>query len=153
MSSEAKATNDAAPGRRSVLVEAAVATLVDAGRPMSLQQLARAVLHVESGGAHVAERILTPLLDADDRLTTVDAGYWGLAAWSHRSDEIDETEFVVFDIETNGGRGGRHRVLEVGALRMRAGPGTLALCLTGPRAGSRVQVRYALHGHHGRNAD
>ena len=121
MSSEAKATNDAAPGRRSVLVEAAVATLVDAGRPMSLQQLARAVLHVESGGAHVAERILTPLLDADDRLTTVDAGYWGLAAWSHRSDEIDETEFVVFDIETNGGRGGRHRVLEVGALRMRAG--------------------------------
>ena len=109
------------PGRRSVLVEAAVATLEDAGRPMTLQQLARAVLHVEAGGAHIGARILAPLLEADDRLATVAAGHWGLAAWSHRSDAIDETEFVVFDIETNGGRGGRHRVLEVGALRLREG--------------------------------
>ncbi len=119
--SEAKATDETAPGRRSVLVEAAVSTLEDAGRPMTLQQLARAVLHVEAGGAHIGARILAPLLEADMRLATVAAGHWGLAAWSQRSDAIDETEFVVFDIETNGGRGGRHRILEVGALRLRAG--------------------------------
>ena len=119
--SEARAADEAAPARRSVLVEAAVSTLEDAGRPMSLQQLVRAVLHVQAGGAHIGSRILSPLLEADDRLATVAAGHWGLAAWSQRSDAIDETEFVVFDIETNGGRGGRHRILEVGALRLRAG--------------------------------
>lgn len=121
MSLEARPADGAAPARRSVLVEAAVTTLEEAGRPMALQQLARAVLHVEAGGAHVGARILSPLLEADDRLAPVAAGHWGLAAWSQRSDAIDETEFVVFDIETNGGRGGRHRVLEVGALRLRAG--------------------------------
>ncbi|MDE2868539.1 MAG: exonuclease domain-containing protein [Chloroflexota bacterium] len=121
MNLEAAASNSDAPARRSVLVEAAVTTLEEAGRPMTLQQLARAVLHVEAGGAHIGARILAPLLEGDDRLATVAAGHWGLAAWSQRSDAIDETEFVVFDIETNGGRGGRHRVLEVGALRLRAG--------------------------------
>ena len=119
--SEARAADEAAPGRRSVLVETAVSTLQEAGRPMTLQQLARAVLHVEAGGAHIGARILAPLLEADDRLATVAAGHWGLVAWSKRSDAIDDTEFVVFDIETNGGRGGRHRILEVGALRLRAG--------------------------------
>ena len=98
-----------------------MATLQDAGRPMTLQQLARAVLHVEAGGAHVGARILAPLLEADDRLAPMAAGHWGLETWSHKSDAIDDTEFVVFDIETNGGRGGRHRILEVGALRVRAG--------------------------------
>ena len=121
MNAQAKALDGDAPGRRSVLVEAAVTTLAEAGRPMTLQQLARAVLHVEAGGAHVGARILAPLLEADDRLATVAVGHVGLAAWLQRSDAIDETEFVVFDIETNGGRGGRHRVLEVGALRLRAG--------------------------------
>lgn len=121
MNQQPQATNRGAPGRRSVLVEAAVSTLENAGRPMTMQQLARAVLHVEAGGAHIGARILAPLLEADDRLTTVAAGHWGLAVWSQRSDAIDETEFVVFDIETNGGRGGRHRVLEVGALRVCAG--------------------------------
>ena len=121
MTPEPEPTYGAAPARRSVLVEAAVATLDDAGRPMSLQQLARAVLHVDAGGAHIAARILAPLLESDARLTTVAVGHWGLTQWSHRTDAIDETEFVVFDIETNGGRGGRHRVLEVGALRLRAG--------------------------------
>ncbi len=121
MSLETAPAAGAAPGRRSVLVEAAVATLEDAGRPITLQQLARVVLHVEAGGAHIGARILTPLLEADDRLATGAMGHWGLAAWSQRTDAIDDTEFVVFDIETNGGRGGRHRVLEVGALRVRAG--------------------------------
>jgi len=121
VNAQAKALDGDAPGRRSVLVEAVVTTLAEAGRPMTLQQLARAVLHVEAGGAHVGARILAPLLEADDRLATVAVGHVGLAAWLQRSDAIDETEFVVFDIETNGGRGGRHRVLEVGALRLRAG--------------------------------
>ena len=121
MSQTAGTAEAANPGRRSVLVEAAVATLEDAGRPMTMQQLARAVLHVEAGGAHIGARILTPLLEADDRLTPMAAGHWGLEAWSHRTDSVNETEFVVFDIETNGGRGGRHRVLEVGALRVRGG--------------------------------
>ena len=121
MTPEPEPTDGAAPARRSVLVEAAVATLDDAGRPMSLQQLARAVLHVDAGGAHIAARILAPLLESDARLTTVAVGHWGLTQWSRRTDAINETEFVVFDIETNGGRGGRHRVLEVGALRLRAG--------------------------------
>jgi len=121
VSPEGRTVDSEAPARRSVLVEAAVRTLEEAGRPMTLQQLARAVLHVEAGGAHIAARILVPLLKADDRLATVAVGHWGLAAWSQRSDAIGETEFVVFDIETNGGRGGRHRVLEVGALRLRSG--------------------------------
>lgn len=121
MSLEAEPADGAAPARRSVLVEAAVATLEEAGRPMTLQQLGRAVLHVEAGGAHIAARVLGPLLEADSRLTTGTLGHWELSQWARRSDSVDATEFVVFDIETNGGRGGRHRVLEVGALRLRGG--------------------------------
>ena len=121
MSLESQNVDTEAPGRRSVLVEAAVTTLEEAGRPMTLQQLARAVLHVEAGGAHIGARILAPLLEADERLATVAVGHWGLMRWTQRTDLVDETEFVVFDIETNGGRGGRHRVLEVGALRLRSG--------------------------------
>ena len=115
-------TPDGAPAvRRSALVEAAVSELARAGRPLTLERLARAVLHIESGAVGAASRVLEPLLTADERLLGVDAGHWGLAEWSRRGYPIDAVEFVVFDIETNGGRGGRHRVLEIGAERIRGG--------------------------------
>ena len=54
--------------RRSALVEAAISELNEADRPLSLQHLARAVLHVESGAATAASRALESLLQQDDRL-------------------------------------------------------------------------------------
>lgn len=107
--------------QRSALVEAAVTELTHAGRPLTLAVLARVVLHVESGSVAVATRALQPLLAADQRLGQMDAGHWGLASWRSRDQLLTEVDFVVFDVETNGGRGGRHRVLEIGAHRVRAG--------------------------------
>ena len=107
--------------RRSALVEAAIRKLVEADRPLSLHQLARTVLHVEVGDLNAGVRALEPLLLEDDRLCPADEGQWQLAAWQRRTNTVDETDFVVFDIETNGGRSGRHRILEIGAERIRGG--------------------------------
>ena len=92
-----------------------------AGRPLALTQLARQVLHVESGPVDAGCRSLEPRLAADDRLQRDGAGQWALTEWSRRGSPIDDVEFVVFDLETNGGHGGRHRILEVGAERVRGG--------------------------------
>ncbi|MBH39844.1 MAG: hypothetical protein CL790_01285 [Chloroflexi bacterium] len=109
------------PDTRSPLVETSIETLSTVGRPMPIDQLARTVMHVGADAAHVAARALTPLLEQDVRLTRVEAGHWALASWTHGTVFVDEAEFVVFDVETNGGRGGRHRVIEIGALRLIGG--------------------------------
>ena len=121
MSSAEALAGDAVSGRRSALVEAAVLALRRAGRPLALTQLARQVLHVESGPVDAGCRSLEPRLAADDRLQRDGVGQWALAEWSRRGSPIDDVEFVVFDLETNGGHGGRHRILEVGAERVRGG--------------------------------
>ena len=130
--------------RRSALVEAAIGELTEADRPLSLQHLARAVLHVESKAAAVATRALEPLLLEDERLRQAAAGQWELAAWQHRAQDLSDAEFVIFDIETNGGRGGRHRVLEVGAERVRGGTvvGTFETLVRIPGRVSRFITRY-----------
>ncbi len=99
--------------------------LRSAGRPLALGPLAREVLHVESGPVDVGSRSLERRLAADDRLQRDGAGHWALTEWSRRGSPIDDVEFVVFDLETNGGHGGRHRIIEVGAERVRRG-GVLA---------------------------
>ena len=107
--------------RRSALVEAAVSALTRAGRPLPVEHLVRVVMQVEFGALGPASRALEPLLVSDERLQRVDAGHWGLCAWTQRELPVCDIEFVVFDVETNGGRGGRHRVLEIGAERVRDG--------------------------------
>lgn len=130
--------------RRSALVEAAIRELTEADRPLSLRHLARAVLHVESKAAAIATRALEPLLLEDDRLRQGPAGQWELAVWRHRAEELSDAEFVIFDIETNGGRGGRHRVLEVGAERVRGGTvvGTFETLVRIPGRVSKFITRY-----------
>jgi len=137
-------TNGPARSRRSALVEAAIGELTEADRPLSLQHLARAVLHVESKAAAIATRALEPLLLKDDRLRQAPEGQWELAEWRHRAQDLDDAEFVIFDIETNGGRGGRHRVLEVGAERVRDGAvvGTFETLVRIPGRVSKFITRY-----------
>ncbi len=136
--------NGPARPRRSALVEAAIGELTEADRPLSLQHLARAVLHVESKAAAVATRALEPLLLEDDRLRQASAGQWELAAWRYRAEDLSDAEFVIFDIETNGGRGGRHRVLEIGAERVRGGTvlGTFETLVRIPGRVSKFITRY-----------
>ena len=130
--------------RRSALVEAAIGELTEADRPLSLQHLARAVLHVESKAAAIATRALEPLLLEDDRLRRAPDGQWELAAWRQRAQDLSDAEVVIFDIETNGGRGGRHRVLEVGAERVRGDTvvGTFETLVRIPGRVSRFITRY-----------
>ena len=138
------AVNGGARPRRSALVEAAIGELAEADRPLSLEHLAQAVLHVESKAAAIATRALEPLLLKDDRLRRASAGQWELAAWRHRAQSLDQAEFVIFDIETNGGRGGRHRVLEIGAERVRDGAvvGTFESLVRIPGRVSKFITRY-----------
>ena len=130
--------------RRSALVEAAIGELSEADRPLSLEHLAQAVLHVESRAAAIATRALEPLLLKDDRLRRASAGQWELSAWRHRAQGLDHADFVIFDIETNGGRGGRHRVLEIGAERVRDGAvvGTFESLVRIPGRVSKFITRY-----------
>ncbi len=136
--------NGRARPRRSALVEAAIGELTEADRPLSLEHLAQAVLHVESKAATIATRALEPLLLKDDRLRRAPAGQWELAAWRHRAQDLNQADFVIFDIETNGGRGGRHRVLEIGAERVRDGAviGTFETLIRIPGRVSRFITRY-----------
>ena len=107
-----------APAGRSALVEAAYAHLRMLGEPVPLIELA--------GKAFRSNSVLPPsLLDElrgrliDDGRFHGEDGGWGLVEWHLREQSWEDVEFVAFDVETNGGRSGRHRIIELGAVRFK----------------------------------
>ncbi len=119
--SEIRAEGEAAaeaPAGRSALVEAAYAHLRMLGEPVSLAELARTAFRTLSA--------LPPSLLSefdgkliDDGRFHGEEGSWGLVEWHLREQLWDDVEFVAFDVETNGGRSGRHRIIELGAVRFK----------------------------------
>jgi DNA polymerase-3 subunit epsilon len=103
---------------RSALVEAAYAHLRTLGEPVPLIELA--------GQAFRSKSVLPPsLLDELRGKLIVDVrfhgddGSWGLVEWHLREQHWEDVDFVAFDVETNGGRSGRHRIIELGAVRFK----------------------------------
>ena len=91
--------------------------------PMPSVPLAREVMALSRVDEAVAERVLGALLGGDATFERTGDGCWRLArpsaAAAARS--IREIPFVVVDVETTGGRPPGDRVIEIGAVRVRAG--------------------------------
>src|SRR6266542_3706864 len=66
-------------------------------------------------------RILEDLLSADDRFARDPNGAWRLATWQPAEGTLADQQFAVIDVEATGGRGEKHRAIEVGCVLVRAG--------------------------------
>ena len=116
MSAEAKSV-----ARRSGLAESAYAYLSSRGMPVEMESLTRHALALSGEVPDSLKNEVANLLRVDPRFAIDDRGRCSLSSWERDGLPLDDVEFVVFDVESNGGRSGRHRVIEVAGVKTRAG--------------------------------
>ncbi len=97
----------------------ALRVLAEADRPIEIAELAKRVyVAVESPPAPLVEQ-LAAAVESDHRIDR-EGGQVSLAAWQMRHVSLAHAEFVALDVESNGGASGRHRVIELAAVRFGA---------------------------------
>lgn len=107
------------PARYNALVERALAWLEAAGAPQPPAALAQHVLGATgAAGMAMFARLLDRILERDERFRRNGDGHWALAAWDCTAIPLEEEGFAVIDVETTGGRTGRHRIIEVAAVKL-----------------------------------
>lgn len=116
-----QSTDQASAGRRNTLIDAAYTHLAGTGTPAGAQELARQALRLDGPPPPSLVSGILELIEADPRFRRTADGLIGLDQWGRDDVSIEAAEFVVFDIESNGGRSGRHRIIELGAVKTRAG--------------------------------
>ena len=116
VSAEAKSVR-----RRSRIAESAYAYLSSRGNPVEMESLAKHALALSGEVPDTLKNEVANLLHLDPRFAIDDRGRCSLSSWDRDGLRLDDVEFVVFDIESNGGRSGRHRVIEVAGVKSRAG--------------------------------
>ena len=104
---------------RQVLIERAYGILEQGGSEMHIAALARAAMQMDGDLPDTLLRLVEDRLVADGRFTRDAAGQWGLVQWQNPTDDaLGAQVFVVLDVETTGGIAGRHRIIELGAVRI-----------------------------------
>lgn len=104
---------------RQVLVEHAFRILEEGARAMSVAALAQAAMQMNGELPPPLLRLIEEKLVADGRFTQNASGNWELAQWQQNTeDSLASQVFVVLDVETTGGIAGRHRIIELGAVRV-----------------------------------
>ncbi|GCE46587.1 DNA polymerase-3 subunit epsilon [Thermosporothrix hazakensis] len=107
------------------LLRRAHALLENAGEPVAEEELIQQLFSTENGVARVWASVLQQTLSEStlfERLDDTDEGVrWCLTAWRKESLPLEEVEFVVVDTETTGLRPASDRIIELAAVRMRAG--------------------------------
>ena len=102
-----------------MLVERAFRVLEDGGRAMTVAALAQAAMQMNGELPPPLLRLVAERLVADGRFTQNAAGNWELTQWQQDAgDALSAQVFVVLDVETTGGIAGRHRIIELGAVRI-----------------------------------
>lgn len=114
-----------APQRRT-LVRRAFELLETLGQPVTEAVLIQHLFGAD-GNQHLWTVLLrqtlqgSTLFEEQGDLTAGEELRWLLAAWRHAQLLLNKAEFVVIDTETTGLRPGADRVIEVAAVRIRAG--------------------------------
>ena len=98
------------------LLDRARAALEEADRPLPLPELARVVYRTPSAVPNRLCVRLAAAIDSDRRFHR-GQGAVSLAVWEMRDVGLQNAEFVAIDVESNGGASGRHRIVELGAVR------------------------------------
>lgn len=105
----------------SALVDDAVRLLRANGKRMTAIELADRVLQIAIDDAEVASLFIAELVGDDVRFQIHANGVVELIDVDVNRTTLDETDFVVVDVETTGARTPECRVTEVGAYRVRDG--------------------------------
>lgn len=106
----------------SVLVEDAINLLRRArNRRMSASLLADRVLQISNLDDDIAASFIAELVRDDARLYLTADHHVQLADYEVMRAALDETDFVVVDVETTGAKTPLHRVTEIGAYRVHQG--------------------------------
>jgi DNA polymerase III subunit epsilon len=94
--------------------------LVQARRgAVNVEEAARVLFALERAPAALARSLLADVVDGDARLAWLGSRV-GLAGRPEAETQIEDAEFVVFDLETTGLSATRNRICEIGAVRVRA---------------------------------
>jgi DNA polymerase-3 subunit epsilon len=111
-----------------VLLRRAHDLLESLGQPAAEDLLIRHLFGTSSDGNHAFWTVLLRQMLASSSLFEATGNpdletnrLWSLKAWRATRQALDEVEFVVLDTETTGLRPGANRVIEVAAVRLRAG--------------------------------
>ena len=127
---------------RQVLVQRAYLILEQSGSDMSIAALARAAMQMNGELPAALLHLVEERLIADGRFTQSAVGLWGLEQWQQNAEELLVSQvFVVLDVETTGGIAGRHRIIELGAVRVCNGEEIArfnSLVNPGQRVGKRI---------------
>lgn len=94
--------------------------LVSSGQASSVNELAAIAFSIESMLPQGLIDAVRVQCQKDSRFEVSDNDRVSLAIWNKYESCFDDIEYVAFDIETNGGRSGRHRIIEIGAVRFGA---------------------------------
>ncbi len=105
------------------LLRRAYTWLAERGTAQTAEELVRRLFGAEASGqaGHFWLGLLEEALRGSPLFEQRDDGLWRLRAWEAEQTRLADLEYVVVDVETTGLVAGRHRLIEVAGLRVRAG--------------------------------
>jgi len=111
---------DQTPGQ---LIRRAHALLTGHGAALASGELVQQLFSASTAGpaGQVWLSLLEQTLSRSPLFTQQGDGAWHLAAWAEAQTRLIDLEYVVVDVETTGLVAGRHKLIEVAGLRVRAG--------------------------------
>src|SRR5579885_966792 len=105
------------------LLRRAYTLLMERGSALASEELVRHLFGASADGQ--AGQVWLGLLEQALRRSPLFArradGLWRLTAWEAEQTRLSDLEYVVVDVETTGLVAGRHRLIEVAGIRVRAG--------------------------------
>jgi DNA polymerase III epsilon subunit family exonuclease len=105
----------------SVLVNDTIALLEAAEGPVTAVEIVDSVMKIARAEPHFARLLISDLIETDPRLKFADDEMVEFVPFDFGSRRIDESDFVVFDLETTGAKMPPCRVTEIGAFKVSGG--------------------------------
>jgi DNA polymerase-3 subunit alpha (Gram-positive type) len=105
----------------SVLVNDTIALLEASEHPVTAVEIVDSVLKISRAEPQFARLLISDLIENDPRLKFADDQVVEFVPFEFGSRRIDETDFVVFDLETTGAKMPPCRVTEIGAFKVSGG--------------------------------